>query len=69
MLQELNAFASQQLDIELEEEAAPAYGDAFAARPGVLLPFHLSATPLQTFHIRATSMLCSLSGPSTMLYW
>ena len=35
MLQELNAFASQQLDIELEEEAAPAYGDAFAARPGL----------------------------------
>ena len=33
-LQELNAFASQQLDFDLEEEAPPAYGDAFAARPG-----------------------------------
>ncbi|DBA86816.1 TPA: hypothetical protein ACH3X2_005399 [Trebouxia sp. C0005] len=30
---ELNAFASQQLDFDLEEEAPPAYGDAFAARP------------------------------------
>jgi len=34
LLQELNAFASQQLDFDLEEEAPPAYGDAFAARPG-----------------------------------
>ena len=30
----LNAFASGRLDVELEEEATPAYGDAFAARPG-----------------------------------
>lgn len=30
----LNAFASGRLDFELEDEATPAYGDAFAARPG-----------------------------------
>ena len=30
----LNAFASGRLDVELDDEATPAYGDAFAARPG-----------------------------------
>lgn len=30
----LNAFASGRLDFELDDEATPAYGDAFAARPG-----------------------------------
>ncbi len=34
MSQELNAFASGRLDFELEEDTTPAYGDAFAARPG-----------------------------------
>ncbi|KAL3136456.1 hypothetical protein ABBQ38_005712 [Trebouxia sp. C0009 RCD-2024] len=29
----LNAFASGRLDFELDDEATPAYGDAFAARP------------------------------------
>jgi len=52
-LQELNAFASQQLDFDLEEEAPPAYGDAFAARPGQpdSLTFHCfdtSETPKRT---------------------
>lgn len=32
MLQELNAFASGRLDVELDDEATPAYADAFAAR-------------------------------------
>ena len=47
LLQELNAFASQQLDFDLEEEAPPAYGDAFAARPGhphSLFAFHCCDT-------------------------
>lgn len=40
----LNAFASGRLDVELNDEATPAYGDAFATRPGkhhlLQLPIH-----------------------------
>ena len=53
----LNAFASGRLDVELEDEATPAYGDAFAARPG---KHHLSAClllpPAPTHHPPLHSM-------------
>lgn len=55
LLQELNAFASQQLDFDLEEEAPPAYGDAFAARPGQL-------DSLCAFYCFDSSQLPKLTG-------